>query len=688
MAYQIPLTIKETLRGIADERFVLPAIQREFVWATEPERMARLFDSILRGYPIGTFLFWKVSPETAKEFHFYEFMREWHERKKQHNERLHLPEPRELTAILDGQQRLTTLNIGLHGSIAHKLPRKKVDSIDAYPAKRLHVDLRHKPTDDDDLQYRFEFITDEHAAKQGESHWYRAGAILDVEEPGEPIYDYVVEHDLTGTPAFKVLAALWKAVHEDGVISYFEEKEQSLSKVLDIFVRVNSGGVVLTKSDLLLSIATAQFKERDARDTVHGLVDDLNATTPGFKFSKDLVLKAGLVCNDIGDLGFKVENFTVDNMRKLDENWDSVALALRVGVKLLASFGFSEKTLPANSVLIPIADYLHHRRLDEKYVSSAKPADIADRERLRHWTLRTILKPGIWGSGLDGLLKAIHEQIRVSEGDFPLEAVNSAMAKRGKSLSFDVELLDALVDTPYKHKRTFALLSLLFDWVDTRNAFHVDHVFPRSLATAAKLKAQGLPADIAAEISDRIERLPNLQLLPGPENIAKSATMPADWYRTTHHDPTARANELARHDLTGLPTDLIDFPQFFDARRRTLLARLRSLLGKEGSTDGTPPDDQPHVEASTLTGGRRHFSASLHDLVLEGRIGVGQRVIGTYKQSKVQAMVTEDGRLEADGETFDSVSQAARILTGQAAVNGWAFWHTEQGRPLSELRDG
>lgn len=686
MAYQIPLTIKDTLRGIADEKFVLPAIQREFVWATEPERMARLFDSILRGYPIGTFLFWKVAPETSRDFHFYEFLREWHERKKQHNERLHLPEARELTAILDGQQRLTTLNIGLHGSIAHKLPRKKVDSIDAYPPKRLYVDLRHKPTEDDDLQYRFEFITDEQAGRQAENHWYRAGAILDVEEPGEPIYDYVVEHDLTGTPAFKVLAALWKAVHEDGVISYFEEKEQSLSKVLDIFVRVNSGGVVLTKSDLLLSIATAQFKERDARDTVHGLVDDLNATTPGFKFSKDLVLKTGLVCNDIGDLGFKVENFTADNMTKLDENWDSVALALRVGVKLLASFGFSQKTLPANSVLIPIADYLHDRGFDETYVSSAKPNHISDRERLRHWTLRTILKPGVWGSGLDGLLKAIHDQIRASDGAFPVEAVGSAMAKRGKSLSFDTELLDSLVDTPYKHKRTFALLSLLFDWVDTRNDFHVDHVFPRSLATAAKLKAQGIPAETAAEILDRIERLPNLQLMPGPENIAKSATMPADWYRSAHSDATARENELARHDLTGLPADLIDFPSFFDGRREVLLARLRTLLGADESAE-KPPEHEPETNPDRPASRRRQYSASLVDLLEADKLSIGESIVGTYKGSRVQATVTTDGRLQSGEETFDSVSQAARILTGQAAVNGWTFWHTERGETLSDLRD-
>jgi hypothetical protein len=391
VAYQIPLTIKDTLENIAQNRFVLPAIQRELVWAQEPERMTRLFDSILRGYPIGTFLFWKVTPDQSKEFHFYEFMLHWHERKHRHNDRLHVGDPRELTAILDGQQRLSTLNIGLYGSLASKLPRKRVDSVDAYPPKHLHVDLRYEPNEDDDLQYGFEFLTAEQASTSGERHWYRVGDILDVPEPGEPIFEYVTQHDLTNTSAFRTLSRLWKAVHEDGVVSYFEEKEQSLSKVLDIFVRVNSGGVVLTKSDLLLSIATAQFEGRDAREEIHGLVDDLNETKPGFKFTKDLVLKAGLVLTDISDVGFRVENFTAANMKILDEKWEEVERALRIGVKLLSSFGFSESSLPAASVLIPLADYIHQRGLDESYVTSAAPGVRADRAVVRHWTIRTIL---------------------------------------------------------------------------------------------------------------------------------------------------------------------------------------------------------------------------------------------------------------------------------------------------------
>lgn len=699
VAYQIPLTIKDTLENIARNRFVLPAIQRELVWAREPERMTRLFDSILRGYPIGTFLFWKVTPEQSKLFHFYEFMLHWHERKHQHNDRLHLAEPRELTAILDGQQRLSTLNIGLYGSLAHKLPRKRVDSVDAYPPKQLYVDLRYVPSEDDDLQYGFDFLTDEDASREGDRHWFRVGDILGIDEPGEPIYEYVLKNELTDTPAFRTLSRLWKAVHEDGVVAYFEEREQNLSRVLDIFVRVNSGGVVLTKSDLLLSIATAQFENRDAREEIHSLVDDLNSTKPGFKFTKDLVLKAGLVLTDISDIGFRVENFTAANMRLLDEKWDAVDNALRVGAKLLSSFGFSESTLPAGSVLIPLADYIYDRGLDENYVTSASASIRADRALLRHWTIRTILKPGIWGSSLDMLLRTLHQAIKDTTQGFPIDLINSEMSKRGKSLAFDDELIDGLVDTPYKHKRTFALLTMLYEWVDTRNDFHIDHIFPRSLATNAKLRDHGVDESEWDEVSDRIERLANLQLLQGPENIAKRAQLPADWVREHIPDEAARNAWLAGHDLHDLPADFGDFLPFYEQRRAILRDRLKKLLGaRPEDVASSAASEQPPTPLSAELAtpprpagegespARRHFSTNIRDLVASGVLPAGSRLSAKYRGAQFEVVVREDGRLEANGETFDSPSQAARLLTGQKAVNGWLFWSTDAGVPVGDLR--
>ncbi|MDE2852430.1 MAG: DUF262 domain-containing protein [Acidobacteriota bacterium] len=122
MAFQTPISIKDAITHIERKEFVLPAIQREFVWRAD--QIERLFDSLMRGYPIGAFLFWRVAAANVSEYNFFDFVRNYHEKNRRHNEPL--PEPlheRDLVAVLDGQQRLTALNIGLRGSHATKLPR-------------------------------------------------------------------------------------------------------------------------------------------------------------------------------------------------------------------------------------------------------------------------------------------------------------------------------------------------------------------------------------------------------------------------------------------------------------------------------------------------------------------------------------------------------------------------------------
>ena len=61
--YQTGNTISATLDAVHRHDLVLPAIQREFVW--RPEQICRLFDSLMQGYPFGTFLYWRVDLRTA-----------------------------------------------------------------------------------------------------------------------------------------------------------------------------------------------------------------------------------------------------------------------------------------------------------------------------------------------------------------------------------------------------------------------------------------------------------------------------------------------------------------------------------------------------------------------------------------------------------------------------------------------
>ena len=241
---------------------------------------------------------------------------------------------------------------------------------------------------------------------------------------------YLRERGLADHPhAFNTLFKLWSAIFQQRHLSYFTETAQSLDRVLDIFIRVNSQGQPLSKSDLLMSIATAQWQERDAREEIPSTLRQVNAVHPGFGFSRDHVLKAGLVMAGISDVGFRADTFNRENMEKLEKAWDTISQRLYLATELLASFGLSRDNIDAGMVLIPVAYYLHRRGLDDRYLASTKTA--ADRQRVRDWTIRALLMPGIFGSGLDTLLGRLRRVIddRGADG-FPSDAIEQTMAAR------------------------------------------------------------------------------------------------------------------------------------------------------------------------------------------------------------------------------------------------------------------
>ena len=595
MGHKEPMTIAAALRLIQKNELILPAIQREYVW--KPSQVIKVFDSIMRGYPVGSFLSWRVLPETISKFKFYGFMRDYSAFDKRHNPVVDIPADREVTAVLDGQQRLTSLNIGLRGTYAYRNKNGWASKEWSYPTRCLYLNLLDEaPENEAGLKYHFAFLTKdqvEAAAEDEARKWFPVAEIFDAAEPAAMMQipaKYSVGND---AGAVAMVGRLWQAAHHNASLHFYEEDDQDIERVLDIFVRVNSGGTVLSYSDLLLSIATAQWKG-DARAAVHDLVESLNKTGQGFDFSQDTVLKSGLVLADVGDIAFKVKNFTKANMAVLELNWEALSTSLQVAVGILSDFGLSAATLAADSVLIPVAYYVHLRGLTQSYRFSTK--DKADRAALRSWVLRSLIVRGVWGSGLDTLLRDLRETIKKSGADrFPLEAIERTMALRGKSLEVTAALVEDVLDLGYGGTRTWAVLATLFDHVDTKMQYHVDHVFPQA-ALDAKLLKKAKAADGGRTFSDaeigeitaRRDLLPNLELLPGPVNIGKSDTAPDTWVAKEHSDGDERRSFLR---LNALPADLPhsaeDFLAFFEARRATLAERIKDKL-KTQAPDALP----------------------------------------------------------------------------------------------------
>ena len=238
MAYEAPITIAKALENIQSTDYVLPAIQREFVW--KPNQITALFDSLMRGYPIGTFLFWIVDEDRFGDFKSYEFLDHYHERDRRYNPPTTIVNKKGVIAILDGQQRLTALNIGLRGSYAWKIKYGRWADDLSFPKRKLYLNLL-SPAEmrtDIELKYDFRFLTDNRAENpQSGEHWLLVSEVLNWQDL-EQVMDYLEEHSLWGKRfPRKCLSQLLSIIQKDKLITAYHEEEQDIDKVLNIFIR-------------------------------------------------------------------------------------------------------------------------------------------------------------------------------------------------------------------------------------------------------------------------------------------------------------------------------------------------------------------------------------------------------------------------------------------------------------------
>ena len=225
-----------SIRNIVDElnvSYFVSDIQRGYDWLQNPQekKIEQLFDYLMRGYPIGSFLFWKLRKDEELNLQLYKFIENF-DAENPHLEKI-LPTQiidENLHIVLDGQQRLTSLYIGLKGSI-----RLEGDNPDQFDTRFLYLNLHHKPLDDDpDDGYQFEFKTPEQIKTDtSDALWFRVGMILTFQNDEEDIREYCQERCFS--PADEdMVTDLYRAVAVDENIGFFEVTEKSLDKVLRI----------------------------------------------------------------------------------------------------------------------------------------------------------------------------------------------------------------------------------------------------------------------------------------------------------------------------------------------------------------------------------------------------------------------------------------------------------------------
>lgn len=587
MAYQTPITIASAISKIKDREYILPAIQREFVWSAEQIEM--LFDSLMRDYPISTFLFWKVKKEKVADFQFYEFVREYHQKKNPHNPKAVLSENQDRTAVLDGQQRLTSLYIALAGYLARKAPYYKWDSPNAFPKKKLYLNLLD-PAEDIERDYEFKFLKPDNAAADTNKFWFECSEIMSIDAP-KKLGKYLVKHGLSDSSKYSAkqiefasdtLYEFFDVVHKKMVISFFEETSNELDKVLQIFIRINSGGTKLSYSDLLLSIATAQWTERDAREVVHEFVDDINKIGGGFAFDKDNVLKACLVLMDL-DVKFKVDNFKKANMDKIDKHWDAISLAMESAVRLLHKLGYNRDNFGATNAVIPVAYFIFKNDFEVTIVNHASREE--DRKAIREWLARVLLK-GTFGGQPDSIYPKMRELINKHLGRFPLKEIIDNYAGQRKSISFTEEDIENLLEREYGKRGTYSALTLLYPGLDSSFNYHQDHIHPKSAFHKKRLKKAGLDAEEIEYFQDWFNTLANLQLMQDTDNIQKNDKPFKQWLESKYPSQADQKAYLLQHYIpSDVSLELTDFREFLDSRWDTLKQKFMVILDATTSNE-------------------------------------------------------------------------------------------------------
>ncbi|RLA09073.1 MAG: DUF262 domain-containing protein [Gammaproteobacteria bacterium] len=585
MSFQTPITIKEAVDNIENNQYLLPAIQREFVW--EHSKIEWLFDSIMRNYPISSFLFWQVEGETKKGYRFYKFINEYRENYKTHNSEISTDGIHDFKAILDGQQRLTSIYLGLKGSYAYKQYRRKwEDSEWSIPTRHLYLNASNELKNEEDGRvYEFKFLKKDTTKEQDiyidkkDTTWFKIGKILELQNLST--FNRFIREYKFDDFAIDTLSRLQEVIHSDRLINYFLEKEQDLDKALNIFIRINSGGEPLNFSDLIMSIAVANWKDTDARQAIHNLVD--NIRDKEFSTSKDFVLKVFLYLHS-KDIKFKVKNFSNDNAKDFETRWNTIRDTILEVFNLVKTFGFTDFSLTSKNALIPIIYYVYHRNIHENF--STKKVYEKDRDVIKNW-LHTMLIKKVFGSSADTLLSQIRNaftddfnttKIKECIDIFPKDSI---LSKIKKDTSVSDDFIKELLSTQKDNKYAFSILSLLYPNLDYKNNnFHKDHLHPFSYFKKANLKKLGIENDdnnLYYHNPSMYNGIYNLQMLDANENMSKNDTELDEWVKKE----TKAKNKTQFLDSHLIPdTDLSfsSFHDFVDKREKILIEKLKNIL--------------------------------------------------------------------------------------------------------------
>lgn len=576
--FQSPITIAQAIERIHRNEYLLPAFQRDFVWSAE--QIEKLFDSLMKGYPISSMLFWKVKGGTKTDFRFYKFLSAFIQYHRICNDPIPTDNINDFYAILDGQQRLTSLYIGLCGSYAYKDYRKRWDYSESnFPTRHLYLNISRKYTQEEsDREFIFSFV-DKNISKEKDlfidkssEKWFRVGKILALHQDYNYGIDEFAEDNNIDKESKRLLRLLDNVIHTKLNINFYEEDEQKPDKAVNIFIRINSGGTALSFSDILMSIAIANCKQMDAKTEIKNLVEHIRSK--GFNISHDFILKSFLYLyhKDVRSL---ITSFNLSFIELVENNWTRIRDAVSNLFDLLRSFGLTDFTMTSYNAAMPILYYLYHKDIYQDFYK--KMGNREDCEIIKKWLFSILLRRA-FGASADSVLAQSRRAyttditgcyIKETVTLFPAAEINSEIKKLSDvGDDFIEDLLYSQKDSRY----SFPILAMLYPNLDYRNNnFHQDHLHPASAYNDLEEKDK---EKYGWQVYNSIL---NLQMLDANENKSKNAK-PLDKWVSEQTRNKDMQKFMEDHLIPDTDLSLSNFSDFVEKRKTILVQRIKKMI--------------------------------------------------------------------------------------------------------------
>ncbi|MFQ5965257.1 MAG: DUF262 domain-containing protein [Candidatus Scalinduaceae bacterium] len=566
------MKISDLLLNHINRDYLLPSIQREFVWGRKDNKIEKLFDSLLQAYPIGQILCWNVNKAPDLEnikWEIYNFVQNYDE-DTPHNIIADLHGYSKLFLILDGQQRLSALNLGLKGTYSFSYRNKKKRT-------KLFLNLLSEIENNIDntygLKYEFKFF-EEPPTNQNEL-WFEVGNVLDYHnkttEDFKEDNNNLIRDRATSSILIKkakiTLGRLHQVICIDDCISESHVINDDDEKVLNIFVRTNDGGIKLEKADLLLSYMESNkklFVPKGARKEIFAFTDELNKVEvhkPDYDFKKDDILKSCLVLSDL-EVQYKLKNFNEDNLKIISDNWDLIKKYLKLTVELIARYGFSIKNVISKNALIPIAYYLKMNSKSNEFVASQQNSDLETKNEIIKW-LSLSQMSGAFGSSSDSTLKSVRKNI--DEGK-SFKEINL-----GKIIY--KEDIEKWINKECYQSRLSHLILLLVSKDKYWDNCHQDHIFAICKFDRELYKKMGLSQDEIIFYDDKANSIANLHLLNPSVNIVKRDDDFIDW--SSNKNKEFLESSLIPQQIS---LEFSNFKDFIMKRENLIIDKLSDIL--------------------------------------------------------------------------------------------------------------